>query len=57
MRIDILSLFPEIISKSLEHSIIKKALTNDLIIIKYHNIRDFSNNKHKKVDDYQYRGR
>ena len=56
MRIDVLSLFPEIISSSLEHSIIKKALTNDLIIIKYHNIRDFSNNKHKKVDDYQYGG-
>ena len=56
MRIDILSLFPEIIKNSLEHSIIKKALNKDLISIKYHNIRDYSKTKHKKVDDYQYGG-
>ena len=56
MRIDILSLFPEIIKNSLEHSIIKKALNKDLISIKYHNIRDYSKSKHKKVDDYQYGG-
>tara|TARA_A200000113_G_C8846299_1_gene348716 strand:+ start:402 stop:1115 length:714 start_codon:yes stop_codon:yes gene_type:complete len=56
MRIEILSLFPEIIKNSLEHSIIKKALNKDLISIKYHNIRDYSKTKHKKVDDYQYGG-
>ncbi|RPG56351.1 MAG: tRNA (guanosine(37)-N1)-methyltransferase TrmD [Flavobacteriales bacterium TMED96] len=56
MRIDILSLFPEIIKSSLEYSIIKKALIKDLISINYHNIRDHSNNKQKKVDDYQYGG-
>ena len=56
MRIDILSLFPDIIKNSLEHSIIKKALNKDLISINYHNIRDFSKNKQKKVDDYQYGG-
>ena len=56
MRIDILSLFPDIIKNSLEHSIIKKALKKDLISINYHNIRDFSKNKQKKVDDYQYGG-
>ena len=56
MRIDILSLFPEIIKNSLEYSIIKKALNKDLISIKYHNIRDHSKNKQKKVDDYQYGG-
>ena len=56
MRIDILSLFPEIIKNSLEHSIIKKALNKDLISIKYHNIRYYSKSKHKKVDDYQYGG-
>ena len=49
MRIDILSLFPE-------HTIIKKALKKDLISIKYHNIREYSKNKQKKVDDYQYGG-
>ena len=56
MRIDILSLFPEIIKNSLEYSIIKKALNKDLISIQYHNIRDHSKNKQKKVDDYQYGG-
>tara|TARA_B100000925_G_C21993940_1_gene468052 strand:- start:421 stop:1092 length:672 start_codon:yes stop_codon:yes gene_type:complete len=56
MRIDILSLFPEIIKNSLEHSIIKKALKKKIVSIFYHNIRDFSKNKQKKVDDYQYGG-
>lgn len=56
MRIDILSLFPEIIKTSLEYSIIKKAQNKDLISINYHNIRDHSKNKQKKVDDYQYGG-
>ena len=56
MRIDILSLFPDIIKNSLEHSIIKKAINKNLISINYHNIRDFSKNKQKKVDDYQYGG-
>ena len=56
MRIDILSLFPEIIKSSLEHSIVKKALNEDLISINYHNIRDYSKNNQKRVDDYQYGG-
>ena len=56
MRIDILSLFPETIKSSLEYSIIKKALNKDLISINYHNIRDHSKSKQKKVDDYQYGG-
>ncbi len=56
MRIDILSLFPEIIKGSLEHSIIKNAITKKLVSINYHNIRDYSKNKHKKVDGYQYGG-
>ena len=56
MRIDILSLFPETIKSSLEYSIVKKALNNNLISINYHNIRDHSKNKQKKVDDYQYGG-
>ena len=49
MRIDILSLFPETIKSSLEYSIIKKALNNNLISINYHNIRDHSKNKQKKL--------
>ena len=56
MRFDILSLFPKIIKKSLEYSIVKKGLNRNLVSIKYHNIREYSNNKQKKVDDYQYGG-
>ena len=56
MRIDVLSLFPEIIKNSLEYSIVKNALKKELVSIEYHNIRDFSKNKQKKVDDYQYGG-
>ena len=56
MRIDILSLFPEIIKSSLEHSIVKKALNEDLISINYYNIRDYTKNNQKRVDDYQYGG-
>ena len=56
MRTDILSLFPQTIKSSLEYSIVKKALNNNLISINYHNIRDHSKNKQKKVDDYQYGG-
>ncbi|MFL2610830.1 MAG: tRNA (guanosine(37)-N1)-methyltransferase TrmD [Flavobacteriaceae bacterium] len=56
MRIDILSLFPDIIKSSLEHSIIKKAVNKDLISIIYHNIRDYTKNNQKRVDDYQYGG-
>lgn len=56
MRIDILSLFPDIIKSSLEHSIIKKAVNKDLISINYHNIRDYTKNNQKRVDDYQYGG-
>jgi len=56
MRVDILSLFPEIIKSSLEHSIIKKALKKDLVSINYHNIREYTKNNQKRVDDYQYGG-
>lgn len=55
MRIDILTLFPEMFS-SLNESIIGKAIENNLIEINLINIRDFSKDKHKKVDDTPYGG-
>ncbi|KOA20557.1 tRNA (guanine-N(1)-)-methyltransferase [Clostridium homopropionicum DSM 5847] len=55
MRIDILTLFPEMFS-IFNHSIIGRALEKGLIEINSHNIREFSLNKHKKVDDYPYGG-
>lgn len=55
MKIDILTLFPEMF-ESLNKSIIGKAIENKLININLINIRDFSNDKHKKVDDTPYGG-
>lgn len=55
MKIDILTLFPEMFS-SLNESIIGKALEKNLIEINLINIRDFSKDKHKKVDDTPYGG-
>src|SRR5574344_1290010 len=55
MKIDILTLFPEMFD-ALTKSIIGKAMKNDLININLINIRDFSKDKHKKVDDTPYGG-
>ncbi len=55
MRIDILTIFPGMFSVFNE-SIINKARKNGIIDIQIHNIRDFSLDKHKKVDDYPYGG-
>lgn len=55
MKINILTLFPEMFD-IFNHSIIGKAKEKDLVEIKAINIRDFTLNKHKKVDDYPYGG-
>ena len=55
MKIDILTLFPEMFS-SLNESIIGKAIEKEIIDINLINIRDFSKEKHKKVDDTPYGG-
>ena len=55
MKFDVLTLFPEMFD-SLNQSIIGKAIENDLIDINLVNIRDFSKDKHKKVDDTPYGG-
>ena len=56
MRIDIITLFPELLSSPFEVSILKRAIDANKIIINLHNPRDYSNNKHKKVDDYPFGG-
>ena len=56
MRIDILTLFPEMFDGFLETSIIKRARDNDKVIINVHNFRDYAMDKHKRVDDYPYGG-
>lgn len=56
MRIDILTLFPEMFAGPFDTSIIKRAQDNGLLDINLHNIRDFSQNKHHTVDDTPYGG-
>ncbi|MEI6576636.1 MAG: tRNA (guanosine(37)-N1)-methyltransferase TrmD [Bacteroidota bacterium] len=56
MRIDILTLFPEMFTDPFSYSIINRAKAKDLVSIHLHNIRDYSTNKHKSVDDYAYGG-
>jgi tRNA (guanine37-N1)-methyltransferase len=56
MRLDIITLFPELIESPFNASIIKRAKEFGLVKIFFHNPRDFSSNKFKQVDDYQYGG-
>lgn len=56
MKIDVLTLFPEIFEGPLNASIIGRARKKGLVDIYIHNLRDFSKDKHKKVDDYPYGG-
>ena len=55
MKIDILTLFPEMFD-AINHSILERAVKNKLLEINYINIRDFSKDKHKKVDDTPFGG-
>lgn len=56
MNFDILTLFPEMVENGLNTSIIGRAKEQGSISIKAHNIRDYTKDKHKKVDDYPYGG-
>jgi tRNA (guanine37-N1)-methyltransferase len=56
MRIDILTILPELLESPINHSILKRARERGIIEINVHNIRDFAQNKHKQVDDYAFGG-
>lgn len=56
MRIDVLTIFPEMFHGITSESIIKNAITNGFVEINIIDFRDFSINKHNKVDDYPYGG-
>ncbi|WP_028782765.1 tRNA (guanosine(37)-N1)-methyltransferase TrmD [Thalassobacillus devorans] len=56
MHIDILTLFPEMFEGVLNNSILKKAQDRDIFSYEFINFRDYSENKHQKVDDYPYGG-
>jgi tRNA (guanine37-N1)-methyltransferase len=54
MRIDIITVLPEILESPFNHSIIKRAREKGLAEIVLHNLRDFSDDKHRRVDDYSF---
>ncbi|MGL5682084.1 MAG: tRNA (guanosine(37)-N1)-methyltransferase TrmD [Marinifilaceae bacterium] len=56
MRIDILSVVPELLTSPLNHSIIKRAQDKGVVEIHVHNLRDWSKDKFKRVDDYPFGG-
>ncbi|HHW69646.1 MAG TPA: tRNA (guanosine(37)-N1)-methyltransferase TrmD [Tenericutes bacterium] len=56
MKIDILTLFPDMFKGFLNESIIKRAINTEKVKINIHNIRDYSKDPHKKVDDYGFGG-
>ncbi len=56
MRIDIITLFPEMFSGPFSHSIIKRAVDKGLTDIHLHDLREYSTDKHKSVDDYAFGG-
>lgn len=56
MRIDIITVLPELLESPLNHSIIKRAKEKGIIEIGIHNLRDYSKDKHRNVDDYAFSG-
>lgn len=56
MRIDIITVLPELLRSPFEASILKRAIDKGLVEVHIHNLRDYSTNKHKNIDDYQFGG-
>lgn len=56
MRIDIITVLPDLLRSPFEGSIMKRAIQKGFVEVHFHNLRDYSTNKHKNVDDYQFGG-
>ena len=56
MRIDILTILPDFFNDTFSHSILKRAIAKDIVEIHVHDIRKYSTQKQKSIDDYQYGG-
>lgn len=56
MRIDIITVLPELLESPFGHSILKRAQSKGLVEVHVHNLRDYSTNKHRAVDDYAFGG-
>lgn len=56
MRIDIITVLPELLKSPFEASILKRAIDKGLVEVHLHNLRDYATNRYKQVDDYQFGG-
>ncbi len=56
MRIDIITVLPELLQSPFEASILKRAIEKGLVEVHTHNLRDYSTNNYKQIDDYQFGG-
>ncbi|MGB9594825.1 MAG: tRNA (guanosine(37)-N1)-methyltransferase TrmD [Candidatus Poribacteria bacterium] len=56
MRIDVITVFPDMIANAVSYGVIARAITRGLLRIVVHNLRDYTNDKHRSVDDYCYGG-
>src|SRR5690625_68749 len=56
MRIDIITVVPDLLKSPFEVSIVKRAIDKGLVEVHIHNLRDYVDDKYRKVDDYQYGG-
>ena len=56
MRIDIITVVPELLKSPFESSILKNSIDKGIVNVEIHNLREYSNNKYKSVDDYQFGG-
>ena len=56
MRIDIITVLPELLKSPFEASILKRAIDAGLVEVHFHNLRDYTTDNYKSVDDYQFGG-
>jgi len=56
MRIDIITVVPDIFTSPFEASILKRSIEKGLVEVHVHNLRDYTNDNYRTVDDYQYGG-
>ncbi|WP_422079739.1 tRNA (guanosine(37)-N1)-methyltransferase TrmD [Ulvibacterium sp.] len=56
MRIDIITVLPELLRSPFEASILKRAIGKGLVEVHFHNLRDYTDHSYKQVDDYQFGG-
>ncbi|HLS31163.1 MAG TPA: tRNA (guanosine(37)-N1)-methyltransferase TrmD [Flavobacteriaceae bacterium] len=56
VRIDIITVLPELLHSTFESSILKRAIENNLVEVHFHNLREYASNKYRQTDDYQFGG-